>query len=389
MSVSLLRMFLKQPITIVGIITALLFQVFFSIIWMTGYDHATDRVNKMRVAIVNEDGVQGQSLAEEIAAALPFRTEAGFTLKQAQAAMEKRDIRMIIQIPSGFSSRLGGSLEKVELNYFISQANPQMVANVMQNAAGQLTAALNERTGQSMLKQALIGVQVPAEQEDMLKLSLSGRIAANVQVSNKTENFAQSMVPLMMVTASFTGSMLLAMNLNRASGNLAQQAGTWQRLAVRFVIMGAVAVAASLIGTSMLYSLGIRSAMGYLTVWLFEFIIILSCMALAQLSLVLLGDAGAWLNIALLSLQMVSSGATVPREILPSFYIWAGRLFPASYAVDGMLDLVLGGEGVWRDALALMGIAGVCMLLTIMVTATRNSRSRRFAERVHNATPIT
>ena len=373
MSISLLKGFLKQPITIVGIITALLFQVFFSLIWVTGYDHVTDRVNQMPIAIVNEDGTAGEAIASGISSSLKFQLESGLTLQEAQDAMDRREIRMIIDIPAGFTGGLSNPAEKVQLNYLINQSNPQMVSNVMQSVATQITAALNQQTTVQGFQQTLAAMQLPAAQADILQSTITSRIEGNVEFSNPSTNFAQTMVPLMIVTASFTGSMLLAMNLNRASINLSGQAGKWQRLAARFIIMGAVAFAASLISTTLNYSLGIRFTTGYFTAWMFEFLIILACMTLAQLSLVLFGDAGAWINIGLLSIQMLSSGASIPREILSPFYIWIGQIFPARYAVDGMLDLVIGGQGIRQDVLALFYVAIACTLITVVVTAVRQA----------------
>jgi uncharacterized phage infection (PIP) family protein YhgE len=114
--------------------------------------------------------------------------------------------------------------------------------------------------------------------------------------------------------------------------------------------------------------------------WLFEFTVILSCMILAQFSLLLLGDAGAWLNIALLSIQMLASGATIPRDVLSPFYSWIGPFSPAYYAVDGMLDLVIGGKGVWQDMFYLLcigaAIAALSMILTFIRKETQLSREQ-------------
>lgn len=51
-----LRALFKKPPVIVGIATALMFQVIFSVIWMTAYSGVNDRTKELTVAIVNEDG---------------------------------------------------------------------------------------------------------------------------------------------------------------------------------------------------------------------------------------------------------------------------------------------------------------------------------------------
>lgn len=383
MSRQLIIHFLKQPVTIVGIITALLFQVFFSLIWITGYDHVTDRVDRLPIAIVNEDGTSAQSIVSGIADSLKFETRQDLSLKDAKDKLEHRQIRMIINIPQGFTGHISNFSGKPEIHYLVNESNPQMVSNVMQSVALKVTAALNTQSSSVALSQTLEGMKLPEAQSEMIKSSAAERITSDVEIMNPTTNFSQTMVPLMIVTASFTGAMLLAMNLFKASSNLSGQYGKWDRLSARYIIMGGTALITSLVGTTMVNVLGIHSSSGFLTMWLFEFTVLISFMILAQLSLLLLGDAGAWLNIALLSLQMLASGATIPRDLLSPFYSWIGPLSPAYYAVDGMLDLVIGGTGVWLDMIFVLGIGAVAAALSILLTFIR--KETKVSQKLENA----
>ena len=69
-----LRTLLKKPPVIIGIVTALMFQVIFSVIWMTAYSGVNDRTNELTVAIVNEDGSESKRIVESLAETLPFHT---------------------------------------------------------------------------------------------------------------------------------------------------------------------------------------------------------------------------------------------------------------------------------------------------------------------------
>ncbi|WP_445506119.1 hypothetical protein [Niallia sp. 03190] len=46
---------LRQPTTIIGVVVAFMFQIIFSIVWMTGYNGITDNTKNLIIAIVNED----------------------------------------------------------------------------------------------------------------------------------------------------------------------------------------------------------------------------------------------------------------------------------------------------------------------------------------------
>jgi uncharacterized phage infection (PIP) family protein YhgE len=374
MYLTLVVKLLKQPATIVGIITTLLFQVFFSLIWLTGYDHVTERTDQLPIAIVNEDGAKGQVIADGIATSLQFRTERKASLPDAQNELEHRSVRSIIHIPQGFTAQLGDPSATANVHYILNESNPQMVGSIMKSVAARVTAVLNEQTRQNTLNAVLAGMKLPKPQAEMIRNSAGSRVGSEIQVIHPLNNFSSSMVPLMMVTASFTGAMLLAMNLSKVSAGLAGVAGKWQRLTARFILIGATAVAGSLVGTSMMHWLGVDSSYGFMTMWLFEFIVLLSCMTVANLSLILLGDMGAWLNIALLSTQMLASGATVPRDMLSPFYQWIGQFSPAYYAVEGMFTLVVGGSGLGSDMWSLASIGAGAVALSLLMTLLRRKR---------------
>lgn len=381
----LIIQFLKQPVTIVGIITALLFQVFFSLIWITGYDHVTDRVDQLPIAIVNGDGSAAQSIADNISASLNFEQVKGLSLAEAQDRLGHRSLRMIIELPQGFTASLSEPSSGAKIRYYLNESNPQMVSNVMQGVAAKVTAALDAKSSAAGLGGVLTALKLPEAEAAMIRSSAASRISSDIQIVNPATNFAETMVPLMVVTASFTGGMLLAMNLSKASASLTAVAGKWQRLSARYVLMAGTALTGSLISTSLLNTLGIHSSQGFLGMWMFEFVVILSCMTVANLSLVLLGDAGAWLNIALLSMQMLSSGATIPRDVLSPFYQSVGQFFPAYYAVDGMLDLVIGGEGIMHDVTSLLYIAAVATAGSVLLTLLRREKGAIRAEAAANA----
>lgn len=381
----LIIQFLRQPVTIVGIITALLFQVFFSLIWITGYDHVTDRVDQLPIAIVNNDGSAAQSNADRISSSLHFTQMKGLTLAQAQDQLTHRSLRMIIELPQGFTASLNDLSANPEIRYYLNGSNPQMVANVMQSVAAKVTASLNANSSTATLNSVLNTLSMPAPAAKVIRSSAASRINANMQVIHPANNFAETMVPLMVVTASFTGSMLLAMNLSKASGNLKHAADKWQRLGTRYVLMICTALIASLISTSLLHALGIPSVQGFLSLWMFETVVIFSCMTVAALFLDLLGDIGAWFNIAILSIQMLSSGATIPRDVLSPFYKFIGQFFPAYYAVDGMLDLIIGGEGILHNTTALLYIAGVATLASLTVMLLRREKRPNLTKTAANA----
>src|SRR5699024_12397147 len=54
--------------------------------------------------------------------------------------------------------------------------------------------------------------------------------------------------------------------------------------------------------------------------WVFQSLLFCSFLTLSQLFVILFGNPGMVFNIALTATQLVSAGAIVPRDMLPSFY---------------------------------------------------------------------
>jgi len=377
-------LFLKNGATIVGLITAVLFQVFFNIIWLSGYDRVNERMTELAVTIVNEDGVAAEPVAESLAAGLDFEIIPSESMEEARQLLTDREVYMIIEIPSGFMQQTGDLSKTVAVNYVMNESNVATVKSVMQNVAAQVTATLNHEVQQNSIRGVLNQSGMPAGQADGLALGLSSRVEAEVERLNPVDNFAFSMVPMLIVTATFTGAMLLGMNLQKVSGELSGRAGKWERFWARNIVNLGAAFIVSLVGSGMMHIMGVSSADGWFMLWLFQLLITISFLFMAQLSLLLLGNAGAWLNSALLPLLMLSSGSTIPRDVMPEFYQFIGHYLPATYAVEGMMNLVLGGNGIGRDAMLLVVIGGVTLTLGALCTWIRRSGPARSEPRREN-----
>ncbi|MDI6097595.1 YhgE/Pip domain-containing protein [Actinoplanes sp. NEAU-A12] len=99
--------------------------------------------------------------------------------------------------------------------------------------------------------------------------------------------------------------------------------------------------------------------------------------AIMQLTGAALGPAGRVVALALLMLQLTSSGGTYPVQTSPEFFQVIHPLLPMTYVVEGIRHAVDGGRAatVTHDALALAGFGFAALLLTV-VLAGRKRRMR-------------
>ncbi len=191
---------------------------------------------------------------------------------------------------------------------------------------------------------------------------------------NPVTTFAKQMVPMMMVLASYIGSMLLAVNLEQASLALASRFGKWQRFSARQMINLGTAVVVSFVGVTFVSLFTGWPAGNIMLLWGFQALFLFAFMSLAQIPLLLIGPLGAVVNIFLLSSQLVSSGSMVPRELLSGFYQTYGNLMPATYAVEGLMNLMFGGPSVTRLSLTMLILIIVLLAVSASAAAARQMK---------------
>lgn len=358
---------LKSPMVKIGMITALIFQLLFSLIWLTGYDHITDNVNRLAIAVVNEDQAIGKQAVQGMIEKLPFHMSEETSLEQAMTQLDERKLQMVVHIPGNFSKQLMDPTQKAVITYSMNESNPSMVKSVMQSVASQITGSLNEQAIRTGMNKVLEQVKVPQPQSDTLSDAMAARVVSDMNNIHPITNFSWTMVPMMMLLASFVGCMLLAMELNRAARTIKQSCGRWTLLMSRSLLNITASIVITTVGTGMVTLMGVHSEQGFAMMWLFQLVYVITFLFVAQLSFYIFSDAGGWVNIALLSIQLVTSGAMLPRELLPTFYRTISDYSPATYAVNGIMNLVNGGPAITNSIYSLLLILATVILLTAAI----------------------
>ncbi len=368
-----LQAFMKRPTTLIGIGTALLFQLIFSVVWMTGYDGITDRTDHLRIGVVNEDRQLGAMVAASLAEQLPVQVQAVDELASAERMLDERELQMVVHIPADFTARAQSADQTAAIRYTINESNASLIKSMMSGIAGQITATVNKQAIAGGAAQMLAGLELPEQQAEQMAGALSERVASAFTYTNPVQGVNNQMVPMMMVLASYVGAMIMGMNLEQSNMAAAAQAGRWQRFGARIMINLVASIVVSLAGTSLVMALGGQAENGFLAMWGFQALFILTFMFVSQLFLIVFGLAGMLFNIILLSAQLVSSGAMMPRELLSDFYNGLSWFFPATYAVEGSMNLLFGGPGIGDAIVGLLLVLAAAVALSVVATAARKS----------------
>lgn len=343
-----LKAYLSKSQTIIALVVALMALTIFVVCWMTAYDGVNDRTDQLKIAVVNEDGAFGNQLIEQLKGSLPFEITTP-SADDARTELERRKLHLIMTIPSEFGSSLTSPDAQSTIHFTVNQSNPQMTKSVMDSVVARITQQLKDNTTLQGTQAVLEQMNMPEEQADQTAQALLSKVQAETETLNPVKGMHNQMLPMMLVLGCFVGSMLMAMNLQQVTMTIGSVLSARQHFAARSVLNLAGAFIVSIVGTTLIYALGGQMENGFLLFWLFTMLTLLTFMFFSQLFLLLLGMAGMFVNMMMLSLQLVTSGTIVPRELLSGFFKSLGNFLPATYAVDGLFNLGFGGIQTGHD----------------------------------------
>ncbi|SDB94262.1 putative membrane protein [Sanguibacter gelidistatuariae] len=263
------------------------------------------------------------------------------------------------------------------------------------DGAGQVSDGSVELTaGTQTLADALgSGADALPDDGQALREQRAQVIAAPVTVTNthiaQAEGFGEGFAPFFIPLALFVGALITWLLLRPIpSRALATPASGWRTTLAGYLpalVIGVAQVAVMLAVIHFGVGLQMTHVAGTIA---FTMLVAAAFLAVQQALIALLGPAAGKVAIlALLMLQLASSGGTYPVETTATFFQVIHPLLPMSYAVDGLRQVITGGvDG--RLGVAIAYLLGV-LLLSLAVSAWRAGRMRTWTlERLHPALEI-
>jgi uncharacterized phage infection (PIP) family protein YhgE len=363
------RAYLKMPQTKLALIVALAAQIIFIICWMTAYHGTNDRINHLKIAIINEDGDFGKTIVENLKTTLPFEITTP-TKEDALKDLELRKVHLMVTIPAKFGEALKTPGSKAVVQYTLNQSNPQQTKSIMESVELKLTNSLNHNAGLQGTQVMLEQMKLPADKAQQTAQGILNKVEANATSLYTVNGMHNQMATMMLVLASYVGAMLYAMNLVQVSLDLGSAVSKMNHFTVRAIVTVVSAAIVSIAGCIMIIVLDGQMEGGFAAFWGFHFLTMLTFMFFAQTFLLIIGPPGMLINMVMLSLQLVTSGTTVPREVLSDFYQAFGNYLPATYSVEGFMNLGIGGIETKHDVqllfVCLAASVAVCLVMTLV-----------------------
>jgi YhgE/Pip-like protein len=337
-------------------------QFIFCVFWMTAYDGVFDRTNHLKISIVNEDGEFGKGIEQQLKSNLPFEMTS-LSKEDAMQELEQRNIHLIITIPEKFGETLKTPGAKAKISYTMNESNAQLPKGIMQTVTTKVTNELNANASLQGTQMVFEQLKMPSQQASQTAQNILNKVESEVTSLHPVKGMHNQMVPMMLLLGSYVGAMLMAMNMHQVSLAIGSVLTKGQHFAVRTLFVGIASIIVSLVGSSIIAAFGGQMESGFVSFWLFHWLTVMTFMFFAQMFLMVMGMAGMFVNMSMLSLQLVSSGTIVPKEMLSGFYQGVAHFLPATYSVEGVMNLQFGGIHTLHDAglLIVFSLSSVCI----------------------------
>lgn len=375
----LLKQYAQTRETYLGLAVAVAFQMIFFIVWLTAYDGVDDRVDQVEIGMVVEDEHIGATIEEVIRDTDELSVLTYGSIEKAEKALDQKELAMIMYVEEDFTEQLT-TKQRSEIGYYIDQSNPRLLRQLMEGIAQEVTDAVNQElfghVNQEMMPEQVFSKMDIPEQTEQIAQELVATITDNltqhpvegniVKLHNR-EGFAVSMVPLMIVLASFIGAMLISQHLQFAEEKIVGNESVIQSFLVRqcMNVLAAITIASLTIGLLLVFQIDMDKSL--FSLWGFQALLFFSFLTLSQVFVLVLGNVGMLFNIVLVAMQLATSGALVPRALLSETYQRIGDYLPATYGTNGYFTFIYGGGVMDEDIRILVYMIGWTLLLGFIV----------------------
>lgn len=364
------KTYLKNKGVIGAIFMALIYQIIMISVFMPGYSAIPKNVDQLSVAIVNEDDHYGKMISKQMKESLPFKKiETNLDIKEAKEKLDDRDIHMVIQIPEDFSKKMADQKEKVNLDFYINEANPATVTSVMQNVISGVESQLNKGFAASSSEGILLNLNVPKDQAKELSQSIPDKLESNIVTLNEVPAGMQNqMAPLFLTMVSYVGSMIAALMLVSAFKSTTEFASKWKAFFSMQGVAVLISLVAPIVGIGIYFMVHGYGSDVFIQLWFHHFIQMFVSFQFNFVFILLLGQIGMIANITLLLMQTISSGAIMTQDMMFGVYKVLSYISPMYYSVQSDFSIMFGGGNLTEYTLKLILIGVVILIMNILIT---------------------
>ena len=317
--------------TKVGLVFAIVVPLLFLVVWMTGYEGTTERLDQLNVGVVGEVNDPFVTSLKEA----PFTVQAVPTEAKGLEALDANEVDLVLQK---------------------DDTTRQLTAHVSQTNAEFANAILERAT-------ETIGKQLNGEPT----------FTTSVVTEHAVSDFALSMLPLILGFVIYIATMTMGIQFNLVSTILSKRHSIWSLFWSRQLLHGIVLLVVPLLLVSVAHVLTDITT-PFIKLWAFELLVVATCIAVTQMNFAIFGPIAPLVNVALIPFQLMTAGNIVPAKMLAPFYQSLGTFLPVPNAVAGFSRLLFMNGSIGTQVLHLSLLCFGSFIITCLVVSWREQR---------------
>lgn len=321
--------------TKVGLMFALIVPVLFLVVWMTGYHGATERLDQLRVAVVQNTTTE--ELYQHLKADSPFTVKAVSSEAEGLKQLDAGKVEMVLA---------ADLTDAKQMTFHVNQANAEFANGILKQATAEIEQGVN---GQ------------PAVRSDII-------------IEHQVSDFSVSMLPLLLGFVIYIAVMTMGIQFNLVTQILQKRFPKWSLFWSKQLLHGIVLLIVPLVMVSLAFAFADIET-SFLKVWVFQLLLTATCISVTQMNFTIFGPIAPLVNVALIPFQLMTAGNIVPSSMLAPFYQTIGHYLPVPNAVGGLTRLLYFDGDISIYVLRLAVILFVTLAVTLMVTSVRREQA--------------
>lgn len=362
--------FLKSKGALASIFMGIFYAVCMLGIFLPGYTAIPGNIDRLPIAIINEDkGEYGGQIAESLAEQLPFKEiEKDVSNKEALKQLEKNDLALVVHIPETFSADLQNGDVSSSIDFTMNEATATVVSSSMAQIVSQINEQLSTQFSQQTAQGILMNFNVPEEQAKTMSEMIENTYMPHVVTINELpDGMHNNMLPMFLTMALYVGAMIAAMQLVgafKANRGKASKTRLFIYMQLTAVLIGAVAGLASTGAAFVINDLAVEKL---LPIWGQQILNYWVSFNFTAMFVLFIGEAGMIVNIPILLVQTIANGATLTRDMMYAPYEWVSHITPMYYSVQAYFANIFGSASASPYIFGLAAVGIAAMLINILI----------------------
>lgn len=374
------KKFMTSKLTIAAIIFAIIYQFIMAIVYLPGYKHSTDHLDKLRVALVNENQEKmTNKMANNIADGIHYKhnspkVKTYSSLTNAKNDLKDKKVLLVIDIPKNIAKNISQG-KQIHLNYFDNKysdsfsnsamnrvksgvdyslnktftelGNTKVLTTMMMKTQG--TQIIKEKMMQALQANPVLATN-PASQQQLQK-QITDQVTTTMEkqakkyvitnpvqthlytISNNHSSNPAIVLGVMMLALGCFISVMAASILEFSEFENALLQGSSRLKAfmmyeTAFLMMSIFAPIVSILTFKLVTHIGVGAA-----VQLYGQNVLMTFVSAQFVSIftLLLGRVGLLINLPVALIQTLISGAIMPFSLLPTVYRFFYYILPLPY----------------------------------------------------------